>query len=106
MNRGHILAEFEGVYGGPQARDLVLRLLKESLALVENSDPADELLCSSFRLEWGMERYDFEGIYGGSQSRDIVLRLLKELLALVEDSEQGSELICSGFRIEQFAAPT
>ena len=45
------IIEFEGVYGGPHSRDLVLRILKEALALVENTDPHAELLCSGFRIE-------------------------------------------------------
>ena len=45
------LIEFEGVYGGPQSREIVLRLLKEALALVENTEPTAALLCSSFHIE-------------------------------------------------------
>lgn len=45
------LIEFEGVYGGDQSREIVLRILKEALALVENSDQQASLICSGFRIE-------------------------------------------------------
>jgi hypothetical protein len=45
------LIEFEGIYGGAQSREVVLRVLKEALALVENTEPYAELLCSGFRIE-------------------------------------------------------
>ncbi len=45
------LIEFEGVYGGAQSRDIVLRILKEAIALVENTEPGSELICSGFRIE-------------------------------------------------------
>lgn len=47
----HSIIEFDGIYGGSQSRDVVLRLLKEALALVENTEPATELICSGFRIE-------------------------------------------------------
>lgn len=45
------LIDFEGVYGGPQSREIVLRMLKEALALVENTEPGAALICSSFHIE-------------------------------------------------------
>jgi hypothetical protein len=45
------IIEFEGIYGGPQAREIILRILKEALALVENTDPGASLICSGFRIE-------------------------------------------------------
>ena len=45
------IIEFEGVYGGAQSRDMVLRILKEALALVENMEAGTELICSGFRIE-------------------------------------------------------
>ncbi len=45
------IIEFEGVYGGPQSREVVLRTLKEALALIENTEPSAELICSGFRIE-------------------------------------------------------
>lgn len=47
----HSIIEFDGIYGGSQSRDVVLRLLKEALALIENTDPTAELICSGFRIE-------------------------------------------------------
>ncbi|MCB0077606.1 MAG: hypothetical protein KDD73_09275 [Anaerolineales bacterium] len=49
MNR--TIVDFEGVYGGVQSREIVLRMLKEALALVENTHPQSALVCSSFRIE-------------------------------------------------------
>lgn len=46
-----VLIEYDGTYGGRQSRDEVLRVLKEALALVENVEPPDEILCSGFRIE-------------------------------------------------------
>lgn len=45
------LIEFEGIYGGTQSRDIVLRLLKEAIALVENTESGSEIICSGFRIE-------------------------------------------------------
>lgn len=45
------LIDFEGIYGGPQSRDVVLRILKEALAMVENTGPGAELICSGFHIE-------------------------------------------------------
>jgi hypothetical protein len=45
------IIEFEGIYGGAQSRDMVLRILKEALALVENMEAGTELICSGFRIE-------------------------------------------------------
>ncbi|MDQ4078800.1 MAG: hypothetical protein M3220_21480 [Chloroflexota bacterium] len=45
------IIEFEGIYGGPQSREVVLRVLKEALALVENTEPYAEIICSGFRIE-------------------------------------------------------
>lgn len=46
-----IIIEFEGIYGGPQSREVVLRVLKETLALIENTEPYAEIICSGFRIE-------------------------------------------------------
>ena len=46
-----VLIEFEGIYGGPQSREIVLRMLKEALALVENTHAQADLVCSGFRIE-------------------------------------------------------
>ena len=48
---GQTIIDFEGVYGGAQSRDIVLRILKEALALVENTPSHAELICSGFRIE-------------------------------------------------------
>lgn len=48
---GEVIIEFEGIYGGPQSRDVVLRVLKEALALVENIETTAEITCSAFRIE-------------------------------------------------------
>jgi hypothetical protein len=45
------LVDFDGIYGGSQSREIVLRLLKEALALVENTEQTAELICSGFRIE-------------------------------------------------------
>ena len=45
------IIEFEGIYGGPQSREVVLRILKEALALVENTEGDAQLICSNFRIE-------------------------------------------------------
>ena len=45
------IIEFEGIYGGAQSCEVVLRLLKEALALVENTEQNAELICSGFRIE-------------------------------------------------------
>jgi hypothetical protein len=46
-----VLIEFAGVYGGRRSREEVLRVLKEALALVENVEAPNELICSGFRIE-------------------------------------------------------
>ena len=45
------IIDFEGVYGGSQSRDIVLRILKEALALAENTPSHAELICSGFHIE-------------------------------------------------------
>ncbi|MGH2541627.1 MAG: hypothetical protein ACRDIB_02440 [Ardenticatenaceae bacterium] len=45
------IIEFEGVYGGSQSREIVLRVLKEALALVENTEAEARLICSGFHIE-------------------------------------------------------
>ena len=45
------LIEFNGVYGGHHSREIVLRMLKEALALVENTEPTAALICSGFHIE-------------------------------------------------------
>lgn len=49
------IIEFDGVYSGPQSRDIVLRILKEALALVENTPSQAELMCSGFHIEASYE---------------------------------------------------
>lgn len=46
-----IVIEFDGVYGGSQSREMVLRVLKEAIALVENMEQGTQLICSGFRIE-------------------------------------------------------
>ncbi len=46
-----ILLDFAGTYGGAASRDELLRVLKEALALVENTPPGTELTCSGVRIE-------------------------------------------------------
>lgn len=41
---------YEGVYGGRNSRDEIIRALKEALALIENA-PQDEFVCTAFRIE-------------------------------------------------------
>jgi len=45
------LHEFAGTYGGPAARDEILRALKEALALVEYTAGDAELACPGWRIE-------------------------------------------------------
>jgi len=55
-----IIIEFDGVYGGTQSRDIVLRILKEALALVENTPSHAELICSGFRIAASYEEEEEE----------------------------------------------
>lgn len=45
------LHEFGGTYGGPSARDEILRALKEALALVEYTAAGADLACPGWRIE-------------------------------------------------------
>jgi hypothetical protein len=45
------IIELPGTYGGRTSRDVILRGLKEALALVENTPPDAELTCSGLRIE-------------------------------------------------------
>lgn len=49
--RTEVLVEYHGTYGGRRSREEVLRILKEALALVENVEAPDEIICSGFRIE-------------------------------------------------------
>ena len=41
---------YEGVYGGRNSREEIVRALKEALALIENA-PQEEFVCTAFRIE-------------------------------------------------------
>lgn len=45
------LLEYQGTYGGPSAREEILRVLKEGLALVESTSADTGIACSGFRIE-------------------------------------------------------
>lgn len=46
-----LLIDHPGTYGGPRSRDEVVRLLKEALALVENTAPDARLECAGLHIE-------------------------------------------------------
>lgn len=46
-----LLIDHPGTYGGPRSRDEVVRLLKEALALVENTPPDARLECAGLHIE-------------------------------------------------------
>lgn len=46
-----LLIDFPGTYGGPASRDLLLRVLKEALALVEQAPMSAEFRCAGLRIE-------------------------------------------------------
>jgi predicted RNase H-like HicB family nuclease len=46
-----VLVDFEGAYGSRSSRDDVLRMLKEALALVENTPQSTPVMCSALRIE-------------------------------------------------------
>ena len=41
---------YEGVYGGRNSREEIVRALKEALVLIENA-PQEEFVCTAFRIE-------------------------------------------------------
>lgn len=41
---------YEGIYGGKNSRDEIIRALKEALALIEDA-PQEEFMCTGFRIE-------------------------------------------------------
>ncbi|MFN8471237.1 MAG: hypothetical protein U0822_03380 [Anaerolineae bacterium] len=45
-----LILEFDGVYGGPQSRDRVIRTLRDAIALLENTQTQD-IFCTPFRIE-------------------------------------------------------
>jgi hypothetical protein len=51
MSADTILIDYPGTYGGTASRDELLRLLKEALALVENTSSDAQLMCSGVRIE-------------------------------------------------------
>ena len=46
--------DFDGAYGGRQSRDVVLRALREALAILENTR-TDHVLCPPFRIQAQVE---------------------------------------------------
>ncbi len=65
----HTIIDFDGVYGGSQSRDIVLRILKEALMMVENTPSHAELICSGFRIEANYEEEEEEDDYWGKNGR-------------------------------------
>jgi hypothetical protein len=51
MAQRSTLVDFHGTYGGRSSRDEILRILKEALALVENTASDAELSCAGVRIE-------------------------------------------------------
>lgn len=51
MAQQRLLFDYTGTYGGPASRAEILRMLKESLALVEQTAADAELLCGGLRVE-------------------------------------------------------
>lgn len=49
--RERLLIDFPGIWGGPSSRDDILRVLKESIALVEYTAPDAQLACAGLRIE-------------------------------------------------------
>jgi hypothetical protein len=45
-----VVYQYEGIYGGRNSRDEIIRALKEALALIEDA-PYTEFVCTSFRIE-------------------------------------------------------
>lgn len=45
------LLDYPGTYGGPHSRDEILRVLKEALALVQNTARDASLTCAGLRIE-------------------------------------------------------
>lgn len=48
---GRLLIDFHGTWGGPSSRDDILRVLKESIALVEYTAADAQLTCAGLRIE-------------------------------------------------------
>ncbi len=46
-----LLIDFQGTWGGPSSRDDILRVLKESIALVEYTAGDARLACAGLRIE-------------------------------------------------------
>lgn len=46
--------EFDGTYGGRQSRDVVIRALREALAIMENTR-SHHVLCPPFRIQAAVE---------------------------------------------------
>lgn len=49
-NQLRLILEFDGVYGGPQSRDRVIRTMRDAIALLENTHTQD-IFCTPFRIE-------------------------------------------------------
>ena len=49
-NSLRLLVEFDGVYGGPQSKDRLIRTLRDAIALLENTQ-AQDIFCTPFRIE-------------------------------------------------------
>lgn len=49
-SQSDIVYRYEGIYGGRNSRDEIIRALKEALALIEDA-PHAEFVCTSFRIE-------------------------------------------------------
>jgi len=50
MQADGILIEHNGTYGGPASRAEILRMLKEALALVEQTAADADLACAGLRI--------------------------------------------------------
>ncbi|MFN8497790.1 MAG: hypothetical protein U0641_08030 [Anaerolineae bacterium] len=49
-NQLRLIVEFDGVYGGPQSRDRLIRTLRDAIAVLENTRTQD-IFCTPFRIE-------------------------------------------------------
>ncbi len=45
-----LLVEFDGVYGGKQSKDRLIRTLRDAIAILENTQSKD-IFCTPFRIE-------------------------------------------------------
>lgn len=50
MSMDQLLIDHSGIYGGPASRAEILRMLKEALALVEQTASDAELSCAGLRI--------------------------------------------------------